>query len=134
MDAGAIASERATKLYDMKIIDHGIEDEKSNFTRFFVLSKKQISTQPTGHDATSIIFSINHLPGALFNILDEFAKRNINLTRIESRPTKEMPWEYNFYVDIEGHSSNGSIREALGLIEKKTNFFKILGSYKIEFC
>ena len=133
MDAGAIASERAAKLYDMKIIDHGIEDEKSNYTRFFVLSKKKISTQPTGHDATSIIFSINHLPGALFSILAEFAKRNINLTRIESRPTKEMPWEYNFYVDIEGHSSNGSIREALGLIEKKTNFFKILGSYKIEF-
>lgn len=134
MNAGAIASERAAKLYDMKIIDRGIEDEKNNYTRFFVVSSKDIDTQATGHDATSIIFSINHIPGALFNILSEFAKRNINLTRIESRPTREMPWEYNFYVDLEGHLSNRSVHEALCVIKKKTNFFRILGSYKIEFC
>jgi prephenate dehydratase len=134
MNAAAIASERAARLYDMQIADHGIEDEESNYTRFFVLSKKEIKTQPSGHDATSIIFSINHLPGSLFNILGEFAKRDINLTRIESRPTKEMPWEYNFYVDIDGHSSDTFISEALELIEKKSNFFKILGSYTIESC
>jgi prephenate dehydratase len=134
MDAAAIASNRAAQLYDMQIVDYGIEDEKNNYTRFFILSKKQIKTQPTGHDATSIIFSINHSPGSLFNLLGEFAKRDINLTRIESRPTKEKPWEYNFYVDIDGHSSDTIISEALELIEKKTNFFKILGSYSIESC
>jgi prephenate dehydratase len=134
MNAAAIASNRAAQLYNMQIVDNGIEDEKNNYTRFFILSKKQIKTQPTGHDATSIIFSINHSPGSLFNLLGEFAKRDINLTRIESRPTKEKPWEYNFYVDIEGHSSDTIISEALELIEKKTNFFKILGSYSIESC
>ena len=128
MNAAAIASRRAAEIYDMDVLEEGIEDRKNNFTRFLVLSKTK--TKPTGYDRTSIIFSVKHLPGALFGILNEFSSREINLTRIESRPTKETPWEYNFYVDFEGHCEDETIKRALQSIKNKTAFFKILGSYK----
>jgi prephenate dehydratase len=128
MNAAAIASRRAAEIYDMDILEEGIEDRKINFTRFLVLSKTK--TKPTGHDRTSIIFSVKHLPGALFSILKEFASRQINLTRIESRPTKETLWEYNFYVDFEGHYEDETIKKALQSIKDKSIYFKILGSYK----
>jgi len=84
----------------------------------------------SGKDKTSIIFSAKNVPGALYLVLEEFATRNIDLTKIESRPTKRTPWEYNFYLDFEGHRSEEKCREALQAIEKKTLFVKILGSYK----
>lgn len=128
MQAAAIASKRAAKLYGMRILEESIEDKKNNYTRFLILSRAQ--SKPTGHDGTSIIFSVRHTPGALYGILEEFAKRRINLTKIESRPTKEVPWEYNFYVDFEGHSHDKEIRELIKAVKKKTLFIKILGSYK----
>ena len=128
MQAAAIASKRAANLYGMRILEESIEDKKNNYTRFLILSKAQ--SKPTGHDGTSIIFSVRHTPGALYDILKEFAKRRINLTKIESRPTKEVPWEYNFYVDFEGHSHDKEIRELIKAVKKKTLFIKILGSYK----
>lgn len=128
VDAAAIASKRAADLYGMRICEESIEDKKNNYTRFLVLSKAQ--SKPTGNDGTSIIFSVRHIPGALFSILEEFARRRINLTKIESRPTKEVPWEYNFYVDFEGHSSEKEIKDLIGAIGKKTTFIKLLGSYK----
>jgi prephenate dehydratase len=128
VEAAAIASKRAADLYGMRICEESIEDKKNNYTRFLVLSK--IQSKPTGHDGTSIIFSVRHIPGALFSILEEFARRRINLTKIESRPTKEVPWEYNFYVDFEGHSSEKEIKDLIGAIRKKTTFVKLLGSYK----
>lgn len=128
MKVAAIASRRAAELYEMDILEEGIEDIKNNFTRFLIMSK--IRTKPTGRDGTSMIFSVKHIPGALFSILEEFANRNINLTKIESRPKKEKPWEYNFYVDFEGHIDNKIINVAVESIKKKAAFIKILGSYE----
>jgi prephenate dehydratase len=128
MEVAAIASSRAAELYDMDILEEGIEDSKNNFTRFLIISKTR--TKSTGHDGTSMIFSVKHIPGALYSILEEFANRKINLTKIESRPKKEKPWEYNFYVDFEGHINNKIITEAVESIKKKAAFIKILGSYE----
>lgn len=126
-DAAAIASERAAQIYGMKIIARNISDNPDNFTRFFVLSKSEVP--PSGNDKTSIIFSVKHLPGALYKALEEFASREINLTKIESRPTKRKPWEYNFYLDFEGHWNEPRCKEALKGLESKAYFIKILGSY-----
>ncbi|MBS7659355.1 MAG: prephenate dehydratase [Candidatus Bathyarchaeia archaeon] len=127
IDAAAIASERAAKIYGMNVLVKDIGDSINNYTRFFVLSKSDAPY--TGRDKTSIIFSIKSYPGSLYRVLGEFAKRNINLTKIESRPTKQTPWEYNFYLDFEGHRTEKHCMEALEAIKDKTNFIKILGSY-----
>jgi len=128
LDSAAIASERAAQIYDMTILEREIEDIKNNSTRFFVLDRQD--SQYSGDDKTSIIFSTKSNPGALYKILGEFAERNINLTKIESRPTKETPWEYHFYLDFEGHRAEKKCQEALKSIRDKTIFVKILGSYK----
>ncbi|MGD1834905.1 MAG: prephenate dehydratase [Nitrososphaeraceae archaeon] len=128
-DVAAIASKRASQIYDMKILDQGIEDMEKNYTRFFVIALN-VSTRPSNNDRTSIIFSLNHVPGSLFSILKEFSNRQINLTRIESRPTKETPWEYYFYLDFDGHEKDDKISFVLKKIKAKTKYYKLLGSYK----
>ena len=123
----AIASSRAAEIYGMNILARGIEDNPMNFTRFFILSTRD--SLPTGKDKTSIIFSVKHKSGSLYGALTALAKKNINLTKIESRPTKQKPWEYNFYLDFEGHRKEKTIACSLKDLKQESIFVKILGSY-----
>lgn len=129
MKSAAIASKRAAEIYDMEILEEGIEDKQNNFTRFFVISQ-QLLKKPSGKDRTSIIFALEHKPGSLYQVLKEFFRKSINLTRIESRPTKETPWEYYFYVDFDGHYNDEKVMLTLNRIKTQTKFFKLLGSYQ----
>ena len=126
-DSAAIASARAAEIYGMKIIAREIEDNPNNFTRFFILSRED--SPPSGNDKTSVVFSVKNRPGALYGALDEFARRNINLAKLESRPTRQKPWQYNFYLDFEGHRGDRPAQEALENLEKISIFVKVLGSY-----
>jgi prephenate dehydratase len=126
-NCACIASKEAASIYNMPIIAENIANNLNNYTRFLILSKGE--SLETENDKTSIIFSIKHEPGSLYRIIENFNKNNINLTKIESRPTKSNAWEYNFHVDFEGHQKNNSISEMLDKIKKDTLFMKILGSY-----
>ncbi len=126
-DGAAVASSRAAEIYGMKVLAREIEDNPNNFTRFFILSKED--SPPSGNDKTSIVFSVRHRAGALYQFLNEFALRKINLTKIESRPTRQKPWEYNFYLDFEGHREDKVCREVLAKLENDALFIKVLGSY-----
>ena len=126
-NCACIASKEAASIYNMPIITENIANNLNNYTRFLILSKGE--SLETENDKTSIIFSIKHEPGSLYRIIENFNKNNINLTKIESRPTKSNTWEYNFHVDFEGHQKNNSISEMLDKIKKDTLFMKILGSY-----
>jgi chorismate mutase/prephenate dehydratase len=126
-DSAAIASARAAEIYGMKVLAQEIEDNPNNFTRFFVMAKED--APPTGDDKTSIIFSTKNRPGALYAFLGEFARRDINLTKLESRPTRLKPWQYNFYLDFDGHRTGQAAREALEWLDKTSHFVKVLGSY-----
>jgi prephenate dehydratase len=121
-----IASERAAKLYKLKILEEIPTD--NNFTRFLVVAKKD--HRATGYDKTSIVFySCEDRPGILWETLGEFAKRKINLTKIESRPSKKALGDYLFYIDFEGHRSEKRVIECLEAVRKKVAFLKVLGSY-----
>lgn len=126
-DAAAIASARAAEVYSMRILAEGIEDDKNNYTRFLILGNED--ADPTGNDKSMIIFATKHAPGALYSVLGEFASRGINLTMIVSRPIKGRPWEYNFYIDFEGHKDEEHIKDCLESISDKVTFLKFLGSY-----
>ncbi len=126
-DGAAIAGTRAAEIYGMKIIAKEIEDNPNNSTRFFILASHD--SPPSGNDKTSIVFSVKHKPGALYEFLRDLAASNINLTKIESRPTRQRPWEYNFYLDFEGHREDKTARDALASLEENALFVKVLGSY-----
>jgi chorismate mutase/prephenate dehydratase len=126
-EVAAIASELAAKIYDLHFVEKNIGDSKYNFTRFLVISKEY--PQKTGKDKTSIMFSTKDRPGALYDILSPFKKAKINLTKIESRPSKRKAWEYIFFVDMEGHVDDKRLRKAIDSIKDNCLYVKILGSY-----
>ncbi|HAJ94828.1 MAG TPA: prephenate dehydratase [Actinobacteria bacterium] len=127
-DIAAIGTKTAAKIYGLEIIESDIEDNKDNKTKFIFVGN---SIQPkSGKDKTSIVcFLKQDRPGSLFNILKEFAERNINLTRLESRPAKKNLGDYVFLIDIEGHLHDRDIYEAIDVLRKTVYLIKILGSY-----
>jgi chorismate mutase/prephenate dehydratase len=126
-DGAAIASPRAAEIYSMNIITCGIEDNPNNFTRFFVLAKED--APPSGNDKTSVVFAVKHKPGALFEFLEQLAINKVNMTKLESRPTRQKPWDYNFYLDFDGHRLDSSVKNTLEHLEDYVIFLKVLGSY-----
>ncbi len=123
----AIASALAAEIYDLQILARNLEDQSFNFTRFFVLGREDAPR--SGKPKTSIIFTTRHNAGALYGVMGELATRQINLTKIESRPRRNRPWHYLFYVDFEGHEDDEPVQEALLGILKRSSFLKVLGSY-----
>lgn len=126
-ETAVIASALAAELYGLEILDRGVEDEPFNYTRFFVLG---LDDPPRSQrNKTSLIFTTRHQPGALYDSLGEFAKRHINLTKIESRPRRNRPWQYLFYLDFEGHWQDPECEAALMGLLRRSSFVKLLGSY-----
>jgi chorismate mutase/prephenate dehydratase len=123
----AIASKRAADIYGLEILALEIETNANNYTKFVTVSKQK--AKPTQKNKTSLVFATEHKPGSLYRILGIFATRNINLTKLESRPSRAKPWEYVFYADFEGHVDGEVYREAMRELQRETTFIRILGSY-----
>lgn len=127
--SAAIASELAASLYGVKILERFIEDSPHNITRFLVVGKS--IPKRTGHDKTSVMISIKDRVGGLHDVLVPFRDNNINLTKIESRPSRKKAWDYYFFVDLLGHYRDRKVKKALNELEGHCEFVKLLGSYPI---
>lgn len=123
----AIGSRLASMTYKLNMLAENIEDQPDNVTRFLIVSRQH--AEPTGKDKTSLLFFLNHRPGALYSALNPLSKYEINMTRIESRPMKVRNWEYLFFADIEGHISEPGVHSAIQEMEKHCAILKRLGSY-----
>lgn len=130
--AAVIGNEILSEKYNLEILDENIQDYSNNVTRFVILGKT-CQEIPSGNDKTSVVISLNgDKPGGLYEILHEFVKENINLTKIESRPSKRGMGKYLFFIDMEGHYKEPQLSKTLTAIEQKVCMFKLLGSYKIQ--
>ncbi|HZU25087.1 MAG TPA: prephenate dehydratase [Bryobacteraceae bacterium] len=130
--AAAIASAIAASLYGARILRRSIEDDRRNFTRFFLLRRAAERRREAGRSGTwktSLVFTTRNTPGALFRSISAFALRDLNLTRIESRPLRGKPWEYLFYVDLIGREDDSTVRNALNHLRELADFLRVLGSY-----
>jgi chorismate mutase/prephenate dehydratase len=125
----AIASAAAGELYGLQALASNIEDDPNNTTRFLVIGRHD--PEPTGADRTSLVVSAHAggRPGALFDLLQPFAEAAINLTKLESRPSRRAAWDYNFFIDLDGHQKDEEVAEALAKVRDRAAFFRILGSY-----
>ncbi len=133
--AAAIASELAAQTYGANILKRGIEDDRQNFTRFFLLEPagakpRSIPGGASNPWKTSLVFTTKNVPGALFRALSALALRDLNLIKIESRPLRGKPWEYLFYLDLIGHRDDKNVRNALAHLSELADFLRVLGSYR----
>jgi len=128
-NAAAIASDIAAKLYDVPVLAAGIEDEVDNATRFLVVGKNAVSA--SGEDKTSIMVSTANRVGSLFELLKPLYDHGVDMTRIESRPSRQTNWDYVFFIDMLGHAQDDKVSSALAELEKKSDFFKLIGSYPV---
>jgi len=126
-NSAAIASSLAAERYKLQILEADIQDNSANMTRFFVLGRQ--CSPPTGRDRTSVMFSIADRVGALYRALAPFRRFRINMTKIESRPSKRKAWEYFFFVDCDGHMSDSKVAKALSMLGEHCSYVKVLGSY-----
>jgi prephenate dehydratase len=133
--AAAIAGALAAEIYKARILKRGIEDDRQNYTRFFLLEAAGSKPRTAATSAkkpwkTSLVFSTRNSPGALFRSLSAIALRDLNITKIESRPLRGKPWEYLFYLDLLGRSSDAAVKYALGHLGELADFLRVLGSYR----
>jgi len=134
-DAAAIASAVAAEIYGARILRRSLEDDRRNYTRFFLLRRPEDAQRIPGPAnrsqewKISLVFSTRNVPGALFRALSAFALRDINLTKIESRPLRGKPWEYLFYLDLLGRVDDQKVRNALGHLQELADFLRVLGCY-----
>jgi prephenate dehydratase len=128
----AIASKRAAELYDAVILQEHLEDDRENYTRFFLLAPfaAQLHALAVAADKISLVFQLAHKPGALHQALEPFARRNINVMKIESRPVHGRPWQYRFYLDLQASASDPEFAAALNELAQQAVELKVLGSYK----
>ena len=124
----AIASLRAAKIYGLDVIQKEINDKDNNHTKFIIVGRKLESSKDC--NKITVVFSLDDKAGTLYNLLRHFAENNINMIKIESRPSKNEPWQYLLYVDFEGNVENEDVKKAIQLIEEKSEYFKLLGCYE----
>ena len=130
--AASIASSVAAEIYGARILKRSIEDDRRNFTRFFLLERpgRPVKARPAAKEwKTSLVFTTRNTPGALFRALSAFALRDLSLTKIESRPLRGKPWEYLFYLDFLGHADDPRVKNALGHLAELADFMRVLGTY-----
>ena len=125
----ALAGEAAAEVYDLRILFSNVEDQEDNTTRFLVIGRDLFP--PSGHDKTSLLVSTSGTegPGVLLHLLDPLARHGVSMSRIESRPSRRKKWDYVFFVDLDGHVEDESIKKALAEVQSKANLFKVIGAY-----
>jgi chorismate mutase/prephenate dehydratase len=125
--AVAIAGQQAAEVYGLKVVQMNIEDQPDNTTRFLVIGDQKVP--PSGNDKTSLLVSARNKPGSLYHLLEPLAQNNLDMTRIESRPSRYKNWEYVFFLDVKGYEEDVDVKTALTALQEEAEFVRVLGSY-----